>query len=314
MKVIDLHCDVLYQLAKMDEPFSFEDTDKLQANKKRLISGEVQVQFFAIFISPEIPQNEKFMAALRQVELFHTKVLAPNPEMVHITDWSQLDGLKDGEIGAVLTLEGLDLIGEDLGKLQLLLDAGIKLVGLTWNPANAVANGADEAPHLGLTDFGHQVVDVLNERNILIDVSHLNEQSFWDVIKVAKHLIASHSNSRFLCDHPRNLTDDQAKALVGAGGHIHAVYYPPFIKAGEDKVKLEHLMQHFKRFAELVGSEHLGLGSDFDGITVFVEGLHNAGDTQQVIRTLRNHFTEEEVQGIASGNFKNYIQKVIATS
>jgi len=314
MKVIDLHCDVLYQLAKMEEPFSFEDTDMLQANKKRLISGEVQVQFFAIFISPEIPQHEKFMAALRQIELFHTKVLAPNPEMVHITDWSQLDELHEGEIGAVLTLEGLDMIGEDLGKLQVLLDAGIKLVGLTWNPANAVAHGADEAPHLGLTEFGSQVVDVLNERNILIDVSHLNEQSFWDVIKVAKHLVASHSNSRSLCDHPRNLTDDQAKALVEAGGHIHFVYYPLFIKAGVETVILDDLMQHVSHFADLVGSEHLGLGSDFDGISVFVEGLRDAGDTQQVIQALHNHFTAEEVKGIASGNFKKYIQRVIATS
>jgi membrane dipeptidase len=314
MKVIDLHCDVLYQLAKMEEPFSYEDADMLQANKKRLIAGEVQVQFFAIFISPEIPQHEKFMAALRQIELFHTKVLTPNPEMIHITDWSQLDGLQEGQIGAVLTLEGLDLIGEDLGKLYLLLDAGIKLVGLTWNPANAVAHGADQEPHLGLTDFGHQVIDVLNERNVLIDVSHLNEQSFWDVIKVAKHLVASHSNSRSLCDHPRNLSDDQARALVEAGGHIHLVYYPAFIKAVNDNLKLEDLMQHFAHFAQLVGSEHLGLGSDFDGITVFVEDLRDAGDTQQVIHALHNHFTDKEVQGIAFGNFKNYIQKVIATS
>ncbi len=313
LKVIDLHCDVLYKLATMEEPLSYENADLLQANKMRLIAGKVHVQFFAIFISPEIPQKDKFMAVLRQIELFHTKVLAPNPEMVHITDWSQIDVLADGQIGAVLTLEGADAIGEDLSKLHAVLDAGVKLVGLTWNPANAIAHGADAEPILGLTDFGRQVVDVLNARNILVDVSHLNEQSFWDVIKVAKHLVASHSNARSLCDHPRNLTDEQAKALVDSGGHIHVVYYPHFIKAGGELVKLEDLIAHIKHFANLVGVQHLGLGSDFDGISVFIEELKDAGDTQHVVSALREHFSEEEVRGIAANNFKSYIQKVIAT-
>jgi membrane dipeptidase len=314
MKVIDLHCDVLYKLSIMNEPFSFEDADVLQVNKLRLITGEIQVQFFAIFISPELPPHEKFIAALRQIELFHSKVLAPNPEIIHITDWSQLDNLNEGEIGAVLTLEGADAIGEDIGKLNALLDAGVKLVGLTWNPANAVAHGADEPSHLGLTPFGHEVLDVLNERNIIVDVSHLNEQSFWDVLPKVKHVLASHSNSRSLCDHPRNLTDLQAKALVEKGGHIHIVYYPPFINKDAETLTLADLMHHFTHFANLVGVQHIGLGSDFDGIAVFVEGLHDASDTQQVVQHLRKHFAEAEVKGITSNNFKNYIKKVIATS
>ena len=314
MKVIDLHCDVLYKLALMEEPFSFEDSDELQVNKLRLIAGEIQVQFFAIFIAPELPQHEKFTAALRQIELFHTKVLAPNSEIIHITDWSQLDLLKEGEIGAVLTLEGADAIGEDLGKLNALLDAGVKLVGLTWNPENAVAHGADEPFHLGLKPFGQKVLDVLNERDIIVDVSHLNEQSFWDVLPKVKHVLASHSNARSLCNHPRNLTDLQAKALVEKGGHIHIVYYPPFINLDFEDLTLVDLMNHFTHFANLVGVQHLGLGSDFDGIAVFVEGLHDASDTQQVIQHLRKHFTEDEVIGVTANNFKNYIKRVIATS
>lgn len=314
MKVIDLHCDVLYKLSIMNEPFSFGNADVLQANKMRLVKGQIQVQFFAIFISPEIPQHKKFTAAMRQIELFHSKVIAPNPEIIHITDWSQLDLLNEGEIGAVLTLEGADAIGEDLGKLNALLDAGVKLVGLTWNPENAVAHGAGEPSHLGLKPFGQTVLEVLNERNIIVDVSHLNEQSFWDVLPKVKHVLASHSNARSLCDHPRNLTDLQAKALVEKGGHIHIVYYPPFIKLDFEDLTLVDLMNHFTHFANLVGEQHLGLGSDFDGIAVFIEGLHDASDTQQVVQNLRKHFTEDEVRGITANNFKNYIKKVIATS
>ncbi|MET1015051.1 MAG: dipeptidase [Paenisporosarcina sp.] len=314
MNVIDLHCDVLYKLSIMDKPVSFINDPSLQANKERLIAGNIRVQFFAIYVAPGLSPQQQFMSALRQIELFHSHILAPNNDIVHITEWSQLDQLGEQEIGAVLTLEGLDSIGDSLEKLKVLLKAGVKLVGLTWNQANAVAHGADEPPHLGLTSFGRQVVDLLNERNILVDVSHLNEQSFWDVMKVAKHVIASHSNARVLCDHPRNLSDDQARALVNKGGHIHLVYFPMFINKEVEVVTLEDFMKHFVYLADLVGVQHLGLGSDFDGISVFVEDLHDASQTQRVIHALRNHFKEEQIQGIASDNFKKYIKKVIATS
>lgn len=312
MKVIDLHCDALLKLSLMDESLSFADSDDLHTNKQRLLAGGVKIQFFAIFIMPDIPQHAKFLAVLQQIELFHTKVLAPNPEMVHITDWTQLNSLEENQIGAVLTLEGADAIGEDLAKLHAILDAGIKLVGLTWNQANAIADGADVTSNRGLTQFGREVVQVLNDRDILIDVSHLSEKSFWDVLENAKHLIASHSNAKSLCDHPRNLTDAQATALVNKGGHIHLVYFPPFIRNDKVQVTIEDLMQHFVHLAHLVGVQHLGLGSDFDGISKFIKDVENASHTQNIVNGLKNHFSEEEVQGIAENNFKEYIKKVSA--
>lgn len=314
MNVIDLHCDVLYKLSIMEEPISFHNDSSLQANKERLQAGKVNVQFFAIFVAADLSPAEKFMSAIRQIELFHSHILAPHPDIIHITDWSQLEQLGEQEIGAVLTVEGVDIIGESIEKLEILLNAGVKLVGLTWNQANAVAHGANEPSHLGLTPFGQEVVKLLNSRNIIIDVSHLNEQSFWDVLKVAKHVIASHSNARSLCDHPRNLTDDQAKALVDNGGHIHLVYYPLFIKKEVKSVTMEDFMHHFVHLARIVGVEHLGLGSDFDGISVFIEDLQDASKTQRVINALKDHFEEDHIRGIAANNFKNYIQQVIATS
>ena len=312
MKVIDLHCDALLKLSLKGETLSFVDSDDLHTNKRRLLAGEVKIQFFAIFIKPDIPQHEKFMSVLQQIELFHTKVLTPNPEMVHITDWSQLNSLEENQIGAVLSLEGADAIGEDLGKLHAILDAGIKLVGLTWNQANAIADGADVNSNRGLTQFGREVVQVLNDRDILIDVSHLSEKSFWDVLENGKHVIASHSNAKSLCDHPRNLTDAQATALVNKGGHIHLVYYPPFIRNDKEQVTIEDLMQHFVHLANLVGVQHLGLGSDFDGISIFIKDLENASHTQNIVNGLKRHFSEEEVHGIAENNFMEYIKKVSA--
>ena len=304
MDIIDLHCDVLMKLTTL-EAISFQDDRRLQANKDRLQLGQVKAQVFAIFIDPKIPQNMKFLEVIRQIEAFHTVVLQTEG-MVHITDWSQLETLAPHEIGAILSLEGCDAISDDLTKLQAILDAGVKIVGLTWNGENSVAYGASENATLGLKPFGKEVVEYLNARDIVIDVSHLNEQGFWDVLPLAKHILASHSNARALCDHPRNLTDAQAKALVEHGGHIHVVYYPQFI--GEE-AKMADLVAHVKHLANLVGVEHLGLGSDFDGIDETVEGLAHAGEAQNLLEALREHFSVDEVRGIANANFLRYIKK-----
>lgn len=309
MNIIDLHCDVLYQLSKRGKPTEFSSGVELQASKENLKTGQIIVQDFAIFIDSNVPQEQKFMEAMRQVELFKN-ITEDNPEMVHITDWQQLKSLKPCQIGAILSLEGCDAIGEDLGKLQTLLDAGVKLVGLTWNYENGVGYGAEETPEKGLKAFGKKVVEFLNERDIIIDVSHLNEQGFWDVLPLGKHLIASHSNARKLCNHPRNLTDKQAKELVKHGGHIHVVYYPAFIKNDEEHVTLIELVEHIKYLAELVGVEHLGLGSDFDGIGQTVEGLQNAAQTQNLIAILLQQFSKEEVEKIASENFLRYTENI----
>ncbi|MFJ8461046.1 dipeptidase [Lysinibacillus xylanilyticus] len=305
MEIIDLHCDALLKLTTL-ETATFADDLRLHANRGRLHLGQVKAQVFAIFIDPNIPQSMQFLEAMRQIEAFHTHVLQTEG-MVHITNWSQLDTLAPHEIGAILSLEGCGPIAADLAKLSVILDAGVKLVGLTWNEENAVAHGAEQDASLGLKPFGKEVVNLLNERDIIIDVAHLNEQSFWDVLPLAKHIIASHSNARAICDHLRNLTDAQAKALVEHGGHIHVVYYPTFIS---DDATLDDLVAHVKHLAKLVGVEHLGLGSDFDGIDATVNGLAHAGEAQNLLEALREHFSVEEVRGIASNNFRRYVKKV----
>lgn len=305
MNIIDLHCDALLKLTTL-EAASFAEDVRIHVNQKRLQLGQIKAQVFAIFIDPAIPQNQQFLEVIRQMEAFHTHVLQTEG-MVHITDWAQLEQLAPHEIGAILSLEGCSAIGDDLTKLIAVLDAGVKLVGLTWNEENAVAHGAEQDASLGLKSFGKEVIQLLNDRDIIIDVSHLNEQSFWDVLPLAKHIIASHSNARALCDHPRNLTDAQAKALVKHGGHIHVVYYPLFI-GGQDET-LEQLVNHVEHLANLVGVEHIGLGSDFDGIDMTVKGLAHAGEAQNLLEALRTRFSEEEVHGIASQNFIRYVKK-----
>lgn len=304
MNIIDLHCDVLEKLVRYENA-NFRNDARLSASLEKLKAGNVKVQVFAIYIHTNIPENEKFLAAARQIEAFHTKVLC-EPEMVHITEWEQLNQLEDGQIGAVLSLEGCDCIGEDLIKLEHLLNAGVKLVGLTWNHENAVAFGASEDPSKGLKPFAKDVIHLLNERNIIIDVSHLNEQGFYDLLPLAHNLIASHSNARALCDHPRNLTDAQIKDLVKHGGRMHVVFYPPFIENEKETTTINRLVKHVEHIASLVGIQHIGFGSDFDGMDFSVENLGNAGEYQNFIKALLKTFTYEEVAIMAYKGFRKY--------
>ena len=308
MNIIDLHCDVLEKLTRLENA-DFRDDTRLSASLEKLKAGNIKVQVFAIFVNSNLPENEKFLAAARQIEAFHTQVLN-EPEMVHITEWEQLNHLQDGQIGAILSLEGCDCIGEDILKLEHILNAGVKLVGLTWNHENGVAYGASEDPSKGLKPFGKEVVQILNERNIIIDVSHLNEQGFFDLLPIAKNIIASHSNARAICDHPRNLTDVQIKELVRYGGRIHVVFYPPFIENGKESTTVDYLVKHVEHIASLVGVQHIGFGSDFDGMNFSVKKLANAGEYENFIKALLRTFTYEEVAMMANRGFFKYAMKI----
>src|SRR5699024_6109592 len=138
MNIIDTHCDVLLKLQMAErgqkfgqKPIRFQDSGKLDSNLNRLTQGGVQVQFFAIFIEPSVPSDEKWQHALEQVDLFYTEIVEKHPEIKHIMKWSDLDSLKDNEMGAVLTLEGADAFGDDLAKLRHLYRLGVMEIGLT---------------------------------------------------------------------------------------------------------------------------------------------------------------------------------------
>lgn len=305
MKVIDLHCDVLFRLYNASGELAFKDAPELDTNYEKLEKGKVAAQAFAIFIDPNINADEKFQAALDQIYYFYTEVLGKNPQMKLIKDWAAFDALKPGEIGAFLTLEGVDAIGNDLKKLTILYELGVMSIGLTWNNANLAADGVGESRGAGLTAFGKEIVQFNNSHKILTDVSHLSEQAFWDVLEEAEYVIASHSNSKTICDHPRNLSDKQATAMFDNNGLIHVVYCPQFVKI-EGAATIDDLIRHIDHFCSLGGVKQIGLGSDFDGITDKVIQLEDAAMHENLLNELVKRFTEDEVKGFAYKNFLNH--------
>lgn len=310
MKIIDAHCDALLklQLAKNGEvygrqPLSFECADEIETNVTRLKQGNVMVQFFAIFIYPNVPSDQKWQHALEQIDLFYTEVLDKNKQMKHIKKWSELDELQEGEIGAVLTLEGADAFGNDLSKLRHLYRLGVLSIGLTWNNPNLCADGVGDPRGAGLTELGKQVVTLNNEHHVLTDVSHLSEKGFWDVMEYADYPIATHSNARKLCDHPRNLYDEQIKAMFDNNGLIHVVFNPPFINEGRRDATISDLITHIDHLCALGGVDKIGFGSDFDGISYFITDLEHAGLYQNLVNELLKNYSEEKVRGFAYENF-----------
>lgn len=297
-----MHCDALLKLWQSKGRALFQNASELDTNKNRLRKGKIKVQGFAIWIDPSIKTTNQFDAVLDQVALFHDEILKKHEDVKHIKKWSDLDELKDGEMGAILTLEGVDAIGNDLSKLHVLYELGVRSIGLTWNNANLAADGCGEPRGAGLTSFGKEIVKFNNERQILTDVSHLSERSFWDVMELAQYPIASHSNTKRYCNHPRNLSDSQIKQMFEKGGMIHVVYYPTFVKK-EGAATIADLIKHIDHLCELGGVHQIGLGSDFDGIDIKIPGLENAAETQNLVNELLKHYSEEEVRGFASENF-----------
>ncbi|MBM7840780.1 membrane dipeptidase [Alkalihalobacillus xiaoxiensis] len=305
MKIIDTHCDALLKLWR-DTSKSFADDVEIDTNAMRLKAGQVNVQVFAIWVPETTPHEVKFRVVQEQINVFHERVLAV-PGMIHIRSLPEIEQLQPDQIGAVLSLEGMDPVGTDLGKLDWLYEQGICSIGLTWNQANLCADGIGEERGAGLTSFGKQVIERNNQAKVLNDVSHLSLRAFWDVIERSTCTIASHSNAYTVCQHERNLRDDQIDALIENNSFIGLVFFPTFIK-DESGATIADLLRHFDYVASRGGVRNIGFGSDFDGISRHVTQLEHAGRYDQLINELLKHYREEEVNGFCQTNF---IDKVV---
>lgn len=244
-----------------------------------------------------------------------------------IKTYSDFDAaLSAGKMPVVIGVEGLSGIGEDLDQLDELYGFGARHASLTWNEANALATGLSGNPLKGLTKIGFEAVKKLETLGMLVDVSHLNEKSFWDVLNTAtKPLIASHSNSRALCDHQRNLTDHQLRGIAATGGLVGANAWCEFIDLDPSKRTIERFVDHIEYMIDLIGEDHVGLGFDFcdyiasGAMAAFAEGavletarLENASKAGHVIELLRDRgYQDMTLEKIASGNFMRVLKTTL---
>ncbi|NMA91153.1 MAG: membrane dipeptidase, partial [Amphibacillus sp.] len=233
----------------------------------------------------------------------------PNPDIIPIQSKSDIENLEENQLGAILTLEGCHPIGNDINKLIRLIDEGVRIVGLTWNNSNAVADSITSHNNKGVSRFGEDVIQLLNEEMIWTDVSHLSVQGFYDVIEQADHVIASHSNAAHICPHPRNLTDHQIKSIIDRDGLIGVTFVPEFTKEA-DIVTIPDLIRHIDYFIEMGASDQLCFGSDFDGITNTIVGLENVLGFHRIKSYLTEHYSKSIVEKMTRQNFINKFPRI----
>lgn len=260
--------------------------------------------------------------ALGQISALMEDVEMCGGEVVLIKTREQLQTVvKENKIGIILSFEGLDPIGNDIKLLKIFYELGVRAAGLVWSRRNYVADGCsfnpvEEGQRGGLTKFGVKVVRKMEEMNMLIDVSHLNDEGFWDIMKFTnKPFIASHSNVRNIHDRMRNLTDEQIKAIAERNGVIGINAYKNIagVKEGEDPIK--KLADHVEHMVNLVGPRHVGFGFDlcngyYESELKFKFEPHNSDSLDShadaVLITeelLRRGISEEDAKLIIGGNF-----------
>lgn len=225
---------------------------------------------------------------------------------------------KNDHIKAILSVEGMCGIQEDaIAKIDWLYQQGVRIASLCWNDENALATGVKGNPKRGLTSLGKDVVTRMIKHNMAIDVSHTNEKTFWDIMKFEQAiLIATHSNARALCDHPRNLYQKQMEAIKAHHGMIGVVSAPFFVHQQKDKQDVAHMVKQLQYVVDIMGVDHVGLGFDYmdfydDCQDVHVKELKNAAYSQNIINAMKTCFDDRSIAKIASENACKFLSNIL---
>jgi len=311
LTVVDAHCDTITKLMATNEKLHTNNGhfDLHRANKYNSF-----VQFFAAFIHPDYCPDKAYQRCIDIIKHLEIEIAKNQEHIMLVRKYEDIsDAIKLGKIAAVLTIENGGALEGDIKKLDEFYKLGVRSICLTWNGSNQLACGV-RGDNLdgGLTPFGFDVVKRMNELRMLVDVSHINEASFWDVMNTSTSpIIASHSNSKTVCDHVRNLTDEQFKALVKNGGVTGMNLCPPFLNENEDP-NMDDIVRHIEHFMSLGGENHVGMGADLDGISNTPKDVRGVEDFDAIFEALlRKNYSEEQVNKIAGLNFLRVLERVI---
>jgi len=312
--VFDGHCDTILEI--MNHKRTLEKKSPTgHLDIPRMKEGGVNVQFFAVFIEDIYKPDRSLKRTLQLIDCFYREMEKNQDEISLVTNYNQINEANSaGKIAAILSVEGGEALEGDLGVLRMLYKLGVRLLTLTWNQRNQIADGIGESrTGSGLTEFGLKVIDEMNNLKMFIDVSHLSETGFWDVIKRSKApIVASHSNCYALCPHPRNLKDEQIKALADKGGVIGITFVPNFLTQEKRKTTVKDVVTHIDYLVEKAGVDCVGLGSDFDGTGGLPLGLEGVDKITNITEELLNRgYKEREIKKILGGNFLRVFKKVI---
>ena len=357
--LIDTHNDFpsasIEKQVALDQPLK----GRTHSDLDRFTQGGVDIQVFSIFCGPE--QQQPYAWANREIDSVQAWAARNPGRMMLVNNSADLQrAVREHKLGAMLGVEGGHMIEDKLDNLEALYRRGVRYMTLTWNNSTSWASSAaDEtnpqrnpATPKGLNDLGKAIVRKMNSLGMIIDMSHVGEQSFWDAMAITtKPVIASHSCVKKLCPHRRNLTDDQIRAIAKNGGVVHLNFYAGFIDSSFERKRdaflalhqpevqalvkdgvqpdyaqmmvlekypdqlrailpsLDILMDHLDYIVRLVGVDHVGMGSDFDGIEAPPFGLNGVEDFPKITEALRKRgYRKKSIRKILGGNFIRVLQ------
>ena len=314
--VFDGHSDLLYDVTR--RRLAGEDHVLERHHLGRLRHGGVEGMVLALWTSAaegetfwrDVPGADTDAARTEKMAVCALAEFAESPWLAVVRTAKEAERARaDGKMYAFLAVEGMAAIGEDLSGIDRYHDFGARIGMLTWNEENLLATGVRGDPQKGLSLLGWRAVRRMRELGMVVDVSHLNDGGFWDVMKLARGpVIASHSNCRALCDVRRNLTDDQLRAIRDTGGVVGLNVHHAFVHADPARQTAEMLARHAAHMAEVMGIEHVACGFDFceyfgpgnEG----AEGLENCAQIKHLFYWLEKlGMSAREREMIARENF-----------
>ncbi len=311
MFVLDSHCDTPSQIHRLNLDLS-KDNLNTHVDFPKLRRGGVDGAFFALYIPAEM-DSDPDKAFEYAKELWSGTASCVNANYMNVafaaSESQALGNKRNGKFSVFIGLENGAPIGHSLERLQWFHDAGIKYITLCHTGNNLICDSCatDVKRWGGLSPFGREVIAEMNRLGILVDVSHISDDSFYDVLECSsKPVVATHSCCRALADHPRNMTDDMIKALASAGGVVQINFYPVFLDSGYEKSmpSCGRIADHIDHVVDLVGINHVGLGSDYDGIEITPDGMEDISKFHKIFDELRlRGYSEADLAKIASGNF-----------
>ena len=304
MFVLDSHCDTPTEILNSRDLSLDNKTGHVDFPK--LMRGGVDGAFFALYVPASMSEEESYAYAHKMLTGVND-MIAANPDKAILTTTSAqaYANKSKGLFSVFLGLENASPLGHSLDRIHEFHAAGVRYTTLCHSGDNAVCDScAGKGKWGGLSQFGREVVAEMNKVGMLIDVSHVSDRTFYDVIEVSsKPVVATHSCCRALADHPRNMTDDMIRTLAAAGGVLQVNFYPVFLSP-DPSPSYRVIADHIDHIVSLVGIDHVGIGSDFDGIEITPVGMDDISGMPLLFEELRHRgYSEADLSKIASGNF-----------
>jgi len=317
--IIDTHCDTLMQFLHRGRgnppPRKLgEWGTQGHLDLPRMEAGGITCQTFAVYTGRRAIVPEASLMATLMVDKFYTEIEA-NDGIVAVTTHDEIvEAKRAGKACGLLSLEGAEPLMGEIAALRVYYRLGVRMLSFAWNYRTPFADGLGaKRSESKLPELGVQALEEMDRLGMIFDVSHLADSVFWDVADVMKGpFIASHSNARAVCDHARNCTDDMIRAIADHGGVLGMNYAPSFVKEGGEGATVEGMVDHIDYIVKLVGPDHVGLGSDYDGIGNPPKGIETADKTPNVTRVLvKRGYSDEDILKILGGNHMRVFKEVI---